>query len=923
MYQWNYQERAIANRFNPNAPVFTPQNFAPNPPLPTFTYPYSMTNGEWFYPNNQFNPPSIPPPGRYITGGQMVARPIIRATSIQAVNQPFDLPANQQFDIPVNRPQVNQIPNPKVTSVNPNVRQFGFPAPPPLFNMPPPLSSVRPHLNNVSRPLARVHPSIPNVSPPQPPQTFPINTGNSSYERINGFQSSASNAPIHLSNGMSSQVSQAYPTSNPPTALPTDNNKAELTLLERVRSRPPPCVILEACRQIKDIPKMSPVTESNSTASSSITQFSLSSLAGIRNNAQNSATSSCSSAAGISSGRQNNDTNAGHQASIFIPGRSCHAMNSLETEKIEADSENTLRYQSQSVSIQESIEEEMSEFKDAKVSKVFECPRRENVEEIEEDVESIVDLIAKRDGIMKQKEVASRQVDVKNQIDGLFAFPCSPKSEKKQTASNVGRPLVIVTAEEIKTAAEPRGKSEEKVAAEIEELLAFPCLPQAEIKIGIENENQCDIAQTVPNNNGVPCKDDQSGRVINDGSVPRAETEPIREIKNYSFDGPHHFAKYLAETDLGKTTISHQIIDPFAEDDSANSATASETSGEQNGHSITLPISSELIAILHAVFGDSDQISCEKQDVSVPLWLAEMLYKASQKMDVPEFFPRGNSPEADDEFRCDSPTIQSFQKTKQKPKQNEEKELVDSFCAIFGEKISKQMISKVAREHQYDPGATYDYLTSVSTAFDEVGKEPQGYHNPMSYYIPSDAPEAIFPENQESLNFTRDNFYDSLLHKYTMQDVELLRERATALRSKKAHYEKLEANNTSVYLRGVHAARARENMKEADRCGLLAEYIELCLNKEEHFIDLHYLTADVAMKVVRAKIDLCRAKYPYQRKLHVITGYGKTTGKPSTIKAGLKNFFDLKKIDYYQDSRNAGVLVVQLSGIQERLREIN
>lgn len=165
MYQWNYQERAVTNRFNPNAPVFTPQaqNFAPNPPLPTFTYPYSMNNGEWFYPNNQFNAPGLAPSGRYITGGPpMAPRPIIRATSIQAVNQSFD-------SLAIRHPEY-QIPNPPVTSMSTNVRQFGYPAPPPLFNMPPPLSRLRTHLNNTPRPLARVHPSLPNVSPPQPQQ---------------------------------------------------------------------------------------------------------------------------------------------------------------------------------------------------------------------------------------------------------------------------------------------------------------------------------------------------------------------------------------------------------------------------------------------------------------------------------------------------------------------------------------------------------------------------------------------------------------------------------------------------------------------------------------------------------------------------------------------------------------------------------
>uniref|UniRef100_A0A915DI24 Smr domain-containing protein n=1 Tax=Ditylenchus dipsaci TaxID=166011 RepID=A0A915DI24_9BILA len=357
---------------------------------------------------------------------------------------------------------------------------------------------------------------------------------------------------------------------------------------------------------------------------------------------------------------------------------------------------------------------------------------------------------------------------------------------------------------------------------------------------------------------------------------------------------------------------------------------------EQNDSSDSFPpngvqlhLSAEIVNLLNGLFGDGTE-GTESAHVEVPLWICEHLYRATQKMEIPEYLPEREVSESDSselsENGRSSPASSTNQLHPNSTLCNEERVvMLNTLYQMFSASIPMKDIMKCAKQHNFDPEDTYLYLANAVSAFDDI--EPEKHtdntnekFNNSFVIVPSKDPTVIMPQKKESLKFTRNNhYYDSLENKHTMEQVHELRDQASMLRNKQDHYLNMESLNTKKLLNGHYLGKAREQNKEAEELLLLSDYIELCITKEEHFIDLHTLTGDRALELVKSKIDLCREKYPYQKKLHIITGYGKTTGRPSVLKARIRRFLEQKRIDYHPDDRNQGVLVVKLSNINESL----
>uniref|UniRef100_A0A914KW95 Smr domain-containing protein n=1 Tax=Meloidogyne incognita TaxID=6306 RepID=A0A914KW95_MELIC len=62
---------------------------------------------------------------------------------------------------------------------------------------------------------------------------------------------------------------------------------------------------------------------------------------------------------------------------------------------------------------------------------------------------------------------------------------------------------------------------------------------------------------------------------------------------------------------------------------------------------------------------------------------------------------------------------------------------------------------------------------------------------------------------------------------------------------------------------------------------------------------------------------------PNLRKLHVITGYGSTSGHLSVIRQKLQKFLSNNGIDFCISPQNQGVVEIRLLGIRQRLSGVD
>jgi DNA-nicking Smr family endonuclease len=91
--------------------------------------------------------------------------------------------------------------------------------------------------------------------------------------------------------------------------------------------------------------------------------------------------------------------------------------------------------------------------------------------------------------------------------------------------------------------------------------------------------------------------------------------------------------------------------------------------------------------------------------------------------------------------------------------------------------------------------------------------------------------------------------------------------------------------------------KAKSLRDEKDWLEKQCDRIDALNNHDSMYIDLHDMGFDRALELVKFKIDICREKHPNFRKLNAITGYGKTTGQPSVIRARLIQYLKQRGIE--------------------------
>jgi len=166
-----------------------------------------------------------------------------------------------------------------------------------------------------------------------------------------------------------------------------------------------------------------------------------------------------------------------------------------------------------------------------------------------------------------------------------------------------------------------------------------------------------------------------------------------------------------------------------------------------------------------------------------------------------------------------------------------------------------------------------------------------------------------------------------------MAQVEELRAEANALfREKKSHHEKAKYAKQPQII-SYYNQKARECDQQANQLLAQSDLIHLGINSKEPVIDMHLLTPQRAKDLLARKIDFIRGynyivdlsfmifsdNYPHIKKLQVITGYGKTIGKPSVVKSSVISYLTRNGIPNYVDPKNIGVIIVVLTGINVRL----
>ncbi|KAL3078856.1 hypothetical protein niasHS_014638 [Heterodera schachtii] len=345
----------------------------------------------------------------------------------------------------------------------------------------------------------------------------------------------------------------------------------------------------------------------------------------------------------------------------------------------------------------------------------------------------------------------------------------------------------------------------------------------------------------------------------------------------------------------------------------------------QNGYDnrITIELSSASVAKLSELFGDGSSSSIEfpsPVEVNLPIWVCEFLFKATQKMPISNSL-REEFEQQNDWLAYDF--VNSLQ-TPNKNCQKEEKNVSLGRLYEMFPKLSKKVISRVAKEMDFDFEQTAIYLIDYP---DDHPTDPANTAVKHSLIVPSLRPRVISAEEQQRTKGTANvgnNSRTNLLMlppeswDTEVQDVEkeLRNMAAEQKHCREMRTKYVGFKNSNIF--GFYSARANELELAKKTLTQYWDRLRIWRTSNEECIDLHEMSAERALSVVVEKINICRERHPNLGKLYVITGYGKTTGI-AVIKPKLLAFLNGKGIEARVSPKNEGVVEISLRNIFRRI----
>ncbi|KAL3110527.1 hypothetical protein niasHT_019998 [Heterodera trifolii] len=431
----------------------------------------------------------------------------------------------------------------------------------------------------------------------------------------------------------------------------------------------------------------------------------------------------------------------------------------------------------------------------------------------------------------------------------------------------------------------------------------------------------------------------KSTATINENEItPSSENEGAEVEEEDSFLRRLHFHSALLSENVADSPPNKDHFSVFSSSTNCVSefgiVTAENGQKMQNGYDnrITIELSSASVAKLSELFGDGPSSSIEfpsPVEVNLPIWLCEFLFKATQKMPISNSL-REEFEQQNDWLAYDF--VNSLQ-TPNKNCQKDEKSVSLGRLYEMFPKLSKKVISRVAKEMDFDFERTAHYLIDypddhpTDSSNSANCNERQGMAIKRSVIVPSLRPRVISAEEQQRTKGTANvgnNSRTNLLMlppeswDTEVQDVEkeLRNMAAEQKHCREMRTKYVGFKNSNIF--GFYSARANELELAKKTLTQYWDRLRIWRTSNEECIDLHEMSAERALSVVVEKINICREKHPNLGKLYVITGYGKTTGI-AVIKPKLLAFLNGKGIEARVSPKNEGVVEISLRNIFRRI----
>uniref|UniRef100_A0A915MPD6 Smr domain-containing protein n=1 Tax=Meloidogyne javanica TaxID=6303 RepID=A0A915MPD6_MELJA len=250
--------------------------------------------------------------------------------------------------------------------------------------------------------------------------------------------------------------------------------------------------------------------------------------------------------------------------------------------------------------------------------------------------------------------------------------------------------------------------------------------------------------------------------------------------------------------------------------------------------------------------------------------------------------------------------------------------------------VPPKTIKHFAKENGYNFELTANCLLNISESFDSkldlISTEEQleEQQNSINIIVPSKNPNIIIPYGAPPPNKKGEdggklgdlspslNFNDSLQTiSQLLEQLDFERRHCLSMANQ------VRGKPHGGALCGHYMRRAGTLRQEQLRLTYQNDRLNAWNCPNDCFIDLHGMNWKRAVEFVKYKIDLCRETMPNLRKLHVITGYGSTSGHLSVIRQKLQKFLSNNGIDFCISPQNQGVVEIRLQGIRQRLSGVD
>lgn len=258
--------------------------------------------------------------------------------------------------------------------------------------------------------------------------------------------------------------------------------------------------------------------------------------------------------------------------------------------------------------------------------------------------------------------------------------------------------------------------------------------------------------------------------------------------------------------------------------------------------------------------------------------------------------------------------------------------------------IPQKTIRHYAKENGYDVDRTANHLLNIVTELAQLNIAANGDDGSnddeqlldgqqqdkvtaahTTFIIPSRKPRAISEQAQRCFTPPAASLipdYNYQQKTATVEEIAQIQSELDRMERERRHYIEMGKKNSGSRngtLCGHYMRRAREVARELMRLEQLCDRQRVWTAHNEVVVDLHGMGFERALELIKYKIDVCREKHPNFRKLHVITGHGKTVGQPSVIRGRLKTFLKQKGIDFVIQTNNPGVIQIRLGSVHQRL----